>query len=260
MTHPKRPDVRFLMGNEAIARGIIEAGCTVAAAYPGTPSSEVLESLVRWKKELSHPIYLEWSINEKVAMEVAYGASLGGVRAVAAMKMVGLNVASDPFMSATYLGVRGGLVVVVADDPGPHSSQTEQDSRFFAWFAKAPVLDPATPAEARELSMRAFELSEKYEVPVILRPCLRVCHARQNVTVGVPDEPIHVGPFKRNRQRWAAIPRFRLVLHGELNEKLAKMRQEESAARPVRISEGSGASLAVVTSGSVSSHVRDIVS
>lgn len=260
MTHPKRPDVRFLMGNEAIARGIIEAGCTVAAAYPGTPSSEVLESLVRWKKELSHPIYLEWSINEKVAMEVAYGASLGGVRAVAAMKMVGLNVASDPFMSATYLGVRGGLVVVVADDPGPHSSQTEQDSRFFAWFAKAPVLDPATPAEARELSMRAFELSEKYEVPVILRPCLRVCHARQNVTFGVPDEPIHVGPFKRNRQRWAAIPRFRLVLHGELNEKLAKMRQEESAARPVRISEGSGASLAVVTSGSVSSHVRDIVS
>jgi indolepyruvate ferredoxin oxidoreductase, alpha subunit len=259
MTDPKRPDVRFLMGNEAIGRGIIEAGCTVAAAYPGTPSSEVLESLVRWKKELSHPIYLEWSVNEKVAMEVAYGASLSGARAVAAMKMVGLNVASDPFTSATYLGVRGGLVVVVADDPGPHSSQTEQDSRFFAWFAKAPVLDPSTPAEAREMSIRAFELSEKYEIPVILRPCLRVCHARQNVALGVPREPVHLGAFKRNRQRWAAIPRYRLVLHGELNEKLTKMRKDEAEARPLLISKGSGNSLAVITSGSVSSHVRDIV-
>src|SRR5271157_2598527 len=125
-------DVRFLMGNEAIGRGIIEAGCTLAAAYPGTPSSEVLESLVRWKKELDHPIYLEWSINEKVAFETAYGASLAGGRAAAVMKMVGLNVASDPVLSAAYLGVRGGLAIIVADATGPHSSQTEQNSRFFA--------------------------------------------------------------------------------------------------------------------------------
>jgi len=247
------------MGNEAIGRGIIEAGCSVAAAYPGTPSSEVLESLVRWKRELDHPIYLEWSVNEKVAFEVAYGASLAGVRSVAAMKMVGLNVASDPLMSAAYLGVRAGLVVVVADDPGPHSSQTEQDSRFFAWCAKVPVLDPATPAEAREMALRAFDLSEKYQVPVILRPCLRVCHARQNVNLGAPQEPVHAGPFKKNWQRWAAIPRFRLVLHGELNEKLARMRQEEPEARPVTVSRGSGKSLALITSGSVSSHVRDVI-
>ncbi|MBI5571698.1 MAG: 4Fe-4S binding protein [Desulfomonile tiedjei] len=259
MNKPTGADVRFLMGNEAIGRGIIESGCTLAAAYPGTPSSEVLESLVRWKRELNHPIYLEWSINEKVAFEIAYGASLSGARSVAIMKMVGLNVASDPFLSAAYLGVRGGLVVVVADDPGPHSSQTEQDSRFFGWFAKVPVLDPGTPAEAREMVMQAFELSEKYEVPVLLRPCLRVCHARQNVAITTPRAPADVGPFKKDWTRWAAIPRFRLVLHRQLNEKLAKMREEEPAARPVLICGDSRGATAVVTSGSVSSHVRDVV-
>jgi indolepyruvate ferredoxin oxidoreductase alpha subunit len=258
MAKQNRSDVRFLMGNEAIGRGIIEAGCSVATAYPGTPSSEVLESLVRWKKELDHPIYVEWSINEKVAFEVAYGASLAGARAAVTMKMVGLNVASDPFMSAAYLGIRGGLVVVVADDPGPHSSQTEQDSRFFSWFAKVPVLDPGTPQEAREMVIRAFELSEKYQVPVLLRPCLRVCHARQNIALSDP-KPVDVGSFEKNWTRWAAIPKFRLLLHGELNEKLATMQNEELDSRPVQLIKGSGNSTALITSGSVSSHVRDIV-
>jgi len=259
MSQQTKTDIRFLMGNEAIGRGLIEAGCGVAAAYPGTPSSEVLESLVRWKQELGHPIYLEWSINEKVAFEVAYGASLAGTRSAAAMKMVGLNVASDPFMSAAYLGIRGGLVVIVADDPGPHSSQTEQDSRFFGWFAKAPVLDPGTPAEALQMAIRAFELSEKYQVPVLLRPCLRVCHARQNVRLGAPRLPVDVGPFKKNWTRWAAIPRYRLVLHGELNQKLKKIREEEPEARPKLIGDGSGSGVALITSGSVSSHVRDVI-
>jgi indolepyruvate ferredoxin oxidoreductase alpha subunit len=175
------------------------------------------------------------------------------------MKMVGLNVASDPFMSAAYLGIRGGLVVIVADDPGPHSSQTEQDSRFFGWFAKAPVLDPGTPAEALQMAIRAFELSEKYQVPVLLRPCLRVCHARQNVRLGTPRLPVDVGPFKKNWTRWAAIPRYRLVLHGELNQKLQRMREEEPEARPKLIGEGSGSGVALITSGSVSSHVRDVI-
>jgi indolepyruvate ferredoxin oxidoreductase, alpha subunit len=259
MDTPTKADARFLMGNEAIGRGIVEAGCTVAAAYPGTPSSEVLESLVRWKKELDHPIYLEWSVNEKVAFEVAYGASLSGARSVAVMKMVGLNVASDPFLSAAYLGVRGGLVVVVADDPGPHSSQTEQDSRFFAWFAKVPVLDPGTPAEALAMTHRAFELSEKYRVPVLLRPCLRVCHARQNVSLSQPQPVADAGPFKKDWTRWAAIPRFRLVLHGELNEKLARIGEDEPDARARPIRTAAHARTAVITSGSVSSHVRDIV-
>lgn len=259
MTQHETSEVRFLMGNEAIGRGIVEAGCAVAAAYPGTPSSEVLESLVRWKKELNHPMYLEWSVNEKVAFEVAYGASLSGGRAAAIMKMVGLNVASDPFLSAAYLGVRGGLVVVVADDPGPHSSQTEQDSRFFAWFAKTPVLDPGTPAEALEMTVRAFNLSEKYQVPVLLRPCLRVCHARQNVSLSTPQPLADAGVFRKNWQRWAAIPRYRLVLHGELNEKLAAMTRDESMAQPVLVSGTGGNPTAVITSGSTSSHVRDVV-
>jgi indolepyruvate ferredoxin oxidoreductase, alpha subunit len=259
MTKKTSTDVRFLMGNEAIGRGVIEAGCGVAAAYPGTPSSEVLESLVRWKKELGHPVYLEWSTNEKVAFEVAYGASLAGARSMAAMKMVGLNVASDAVMSAAYLGVRGGLVVVVADDPGPHSSQTEQDSRFFAWFAKIPVLDPGTPAEALQMTRKAFDLSEKYQVPVLLRPCLRVCHARQDVLLGTPQPMAGVGQFEKNWTRWAAIPKFRLVLHGELNEKLERIRQEEPDARPQLIRRGRGDGLAVITSGSVSSHVRDVI-
>ncbi|MFH0824481.1 MAG: indolepyruvate ferredoxin oxidoreductase subunit alpha [Pseudomonadota bacterium] len=251
--------IRFLMGNEAIGRGIIEAGCGVAAAYPGTPSSEILESLIRWKKELDHPVYLEWSINEKVAFEVAYGASLAGTRSVCVMKMVGLNVASDAVLSAAYLGVRGGLVVVVADDPGPHSSQTEQDSRFFAWFAKVPVLDPSTPAEARTMAVRAFELSEKYEVPVILRPCLRVCHARQNVPLGEAQSVANVGAFKKNWTRWAAIPRYRLILHEELNRKLQRIRMDEPEVQPRLIAGPSGGPVAVITSGSVSSHVRDVV-
>lgn len=249
----------FLLGNEAIARGVIEAGCSVAAAYPGTPSSEVMESLVKWKKNLDHAIYLEWSVNEKVAFETAYGASLAGSRSMAAMKMVGLNVASDSVLSAAYLGVRGGLVIVVADDPGPHSSQTEQDSRFFAWFAKVPVLDPCNPREAKEMTLLAFDLSERYQVPVILRPCLRVCHARQNVALGEPLPIKDAGLFKKNWQRWAAIPKFRLVLHEELNQKLSNMRLTEPLAQPEKIAGNGKAPLAVITSGSVSSHVKDLV-
>ena len=259
MSTNNKPDTRFLMGNEAIARGLIEAGCSVATAYPGTPSSEVLESLTRWKKELEHPVYLEWSINEKVAFEVAYGASLSGSRAAVIMKMVGLNVASDPYLSATYLGIRGGLVLVVADDPGPHSSQTEQDSRFFAWLAKAPVLDPSTPQEALEMIKRAYEISEKYEVPVMLRPCLRVCHARQNIKLNEPNESVDCGPFKKNWTRWAAIPKFRLTLHAELNKKLEVMTQQEPECSPILIHKGSRQDMAVITSGSVASHVMDLV-
>lgn len=254
-----KPNTRFLMGNEAIARGIIEAGCSVATAYPGTPSSEILESLTRWKKEMGHNIYLEWSINEKVAFEVAYGASLAGARSAVTMKMVGLNVASDPYLSATYLGVRGGMVLIVADDPGPHSSQTEQDSRFFAWLAKAPVLDPSTPAEALQMIRRAYELSEKYEVPVMLRPCLRVCHSRQNVALNDPMDSTYAGPFKKNWTRWAAIPKFRLALHAELNKKLEKMTQDEPECSPFLEHQGSSDKLAIITSGSVSSHVFDLI-
>ncbi|MBI2963407.1 MAG: indolepyruvate oxidoreductase [Deltaproteobacteria bacterium] len=209
-----------VLGNEAIARGLIEAGVQVMTAYPGTPSSEILPAVLTWKRRLQLNIHVEWSVNEKVALEVALGASWAGKRAAVAMKQVGLNVASDALLSAAYTGIVGGLVLIVCDDPGPHSSQTEQDTRLFALFAKVPVLDPATPREAKAMAHAAFTLSEQFRVPVILRPTVRVSHARQNVTladVAARARPAH---FKKEPARWAATPRHRLLLHEELNRKL----------------------------------------
>lgn len=165
---------KLLMGNEAIALGAIRAGVNVVTGYPGTPSTEVLETIAH-----NNPgdIYVEWSVNEKSAMEIAAGAAYSGARTLVTMKQVGLNVAADPLMSLAYIGVKGGMVVLVADDPGPFSSQTEQDTRHFARFSNLPVLDPSTPEEAFEMIQYAFELSEKVELPVFFRPTTRVCHA-----------------------------------------------------------------------------------
>ncbi|MEG0355346.1 MAG: indolepyruvate ferredoxin oxidoreductase subunit alpha, partial [Lachnospiraceae bacterium] len=155
----------IMLGNEAIARGAYEAGVKVSAAYPGTPSTEISENLVQYKED----IYAEWSPNEKVATEVAIGASVAGVRSLACMKHVGLNVASDPLYTVSYMGVTGGLVMVVADDPGLYSSQNEQDTRMVARAAQVPVLEPSDSAEAKEFVKLAYELSEQYDRPVILR-------------------------------------------------------------------------------------------
>lgn len=165
---------KLLMGNEAIALGAIKAGVNVVTGYPGTPATEVLETIAE-----NNPgdIYVEWSVNEKAAMEIAAGAAYSGARTMVTMKQVGLNVASDPLMCLSYIGVKGGMVVLVADDPGPFSSQTEQDTRHFARFSNLPVLDPSTPEEAFEMVQYAFELSELVELPVFMRPTTRVCHA-----------------------------------------------------------------------------------
>ena len=157
----------YLLGNAAIARGLLEAGVGLAAGYPGTPSSEIIETLVDLKGE--RPLHVEWSVNEKVALEVAAGASWTGTRAAATMKHVGLNVAADPFMTLAYLGVGAGLVVICADDPYCHSSQNEQDSRRYAQFAGIPCLDPNNPQEAKDMTAFAFELSEKFNIPVMLQ-------------------------------------------------------------------------------------------
>jgi indolepyruvate ferredoxin oxidoreductase alpha subunit len=218
--------VEILLGNVAIARGLVEAGCHVAASYPGTPSSEILPGVVRFKKEENLPIYTEWSANEKVAFETALAASWTGKRAACFMKMVGLNVAADPLMSAAYTGVVGGMLVVVADDPGPHSSQTEQDTRMFAHFAKVPCLDPADPEEARRMVKIGFELSEEFRIPVILRPAIRVCHAKQPIEFESIETFERPANFEREPERWAATPSFRLGLHHELNGKLDKIRQK----------------------------------
>lgn len=213
----------ILLGNTAIARGIVEAGCHVVASYPGTPSSEILPGVVMYKKRHGLDTYIEWSVNEKVAFEVALAASYTGKRAAVIMKQVGLNVAADPLMSSAYTGVKGGFVVISADDPGPHSSQTEQDTRFWGLFAKVPVLDPSSPREAVEMVKKAFELSEEFEIPVILRPVLRVCHAKQNIRYNPIPELERKAFFRKNPNRWAAIPKFRLQLHAELNRKLAEI-------------------------------------
>ena len=205
----------FLMGNEAIARGAVEAGVNVAAGYPGTPSSEILTTLAKFATDFG--FYAEWSVNEKVALEVASGASYAGARALVTMKQVGLNVASDPLMSLAYIGVKGGLVLVVADDPGPHSSQTEQDTRKFASFANLPVFDPSTPQEAKDMVKEAFELSEKYALPVILRPTTRTCHACQDVELGDVVKLDRLCRFEKD-PKWVIMPGLSYKKHIELNK------------------------------------------
>jgi indolepyruvate ferredoxin oxidoreductase alpha subunit len=219
---------QLLLGNDAIALGMVQSNCRVVTAYPGTPSSEILAGVVKFKKRMNREIYTEWSANEKVAFEIALAASWSGLRAATTMKQVGLNVAADPLFSAAYTGVVGGFVIVTCDDPGPQSSQTEQDSRLLALTAKVPVFDPATPAEALSMMSAAFELSEKHRIPIIFRPTTRVCHAVQSVEVGEAPNPLLTKKlgFQKDPQRWAATPAFRLKLHHELNAKLQAIEAE----------------------------------
>ncbi len=175
---------RFLMGNEAMALGAIHAGLQFASGYPGTPSTEILETVAAYKREHeSANLYVEWSVNEKAALEVAAGASYAGARVLVTMKQVGLNVASDPLLSLRYVGINGGFVLAVADDPGPISSQTEQDTRHFAAFAKLPLFDPSSPEEAYQMMIDAYEYSERYKTPVIIRPTTRICHGYASVAL-----------------------------------------------------------------------------
>jgi len=241
------------LGNVAIARGVVEAGCHVVTSYPGTPSSEIIPAVVEYKKELGLNTYIEWSANEKVAFDNALAASLTGKRAAVAMKQVGLNVASDSLMSSAYTGVIGGMVVISCDDPGPLSSQTEQDSRFFAMFAKVPAYDPATPQEAKEMVKEAFELSETYQIPVILRSTIKVSHAKQSVKISPVKVVDRQAGFKKDPERWAATPKYRLILHKKLNETLKKIRErfEQDSRWNYEVKASREASLGIIT-GSVS--------
>lgn len=212
-------DVRPLMGNEAIARGAWEAGVRVATAYPGTPSTEILESVATFPES---DIYAQWSTNEKVALDVAMGASFQGVRALAVMKHVGLNVAADALMSMTYIGVNGGLVIVVCDDPGIHSSQNEQDSRILARFAMVPVLEPSDAQEALDSIAHAYEISEQFDTPVIVRSTTRLSHTRSPVALGERHE-VAPRPFDDNPQKNVMIPGHARIRHPILLEREAKL-------------------------------------
>lgn len=217
----------FLMGNEAIALGAIAAGVNLVSGYPGTPSSEVLETVA---KRRTSDIYVEWSVNEKAAMEVASGAAYTGARCMVTMKQVGLNVASDPLMSLEYIGVKGGMVVLVADDPGPVSSQTEQDTRCFAGFSKLPCFDPSDPQEAYEMVQEAFEYSEQYGTPVFLRPTTRVCHGYASITVKDETEyqPRRFEGFVKDTGRWVIFPRLSYQNHIKIEARNVKLAEDFS--------------------------------
>ncbi len=252
----------ILLGNGAIALGLMEGGCQVLTSYPGTPSSEILPEFVRLMKLEGVDAYTEWSTNEKVAVDNAFAAAVSGKRAACCMKQVGLNVAADSLMSAAYMGTTGGLVIVSCDDPGPHSSQTEQDTRLMARLAKVPVLDPSNPREARQMAKLAMELSERFKIPVILRPAIRVCHARQNLSWEPISGEGKRASFEKDPLRWAATPRFRFILHGELNKKLreiAGLFERLEAHNFHNLDPGKSYSLGIVASGVPYSVVKDIL-
>jgi indolepyruvate ferredoxin oxidoreductase alpha subunit len=252
----------ILLGNGAIALGLVESGCQVVTSYPGTPSSEILPEVIRFVKSEGLDTYVEWSTNEKVALDNAFAAAVAGKRAACCMKQVGLNVAADSLMSAAYLGTTGGLVIISCDDPGPHSSQTEQDTRFMARLAKVPVLDPSNPQEGREMVGLAMEISEEFRIPVILRPAIRVCHARQNISFNPIERNDRKASFEKDPQRWAATPRFRLILHGELNRKLEEIGKRFEGLTRYNfhtLEPGKRYPLGVIAGGVPYSVVRDIL-
>ena len=249
---PEAAGSRLLMsGNDAVARAVWEAGARVAAAYPGTPATEMLEELADYPD-----LYAEWSVNEKVSLEVAFGAAMAGSRAFCAMKHVGMNVASDALMTMTLTGVAGGLVIAVADDVGLSSSQNEQDSRYWGRFAHVPVLEPADSQEAHDMALAAFELSERFQTPVILRMTTRICHVKGLVTVGERRERPVAG-FTKDVWRWVMVP-------GAAGRRLPLMFARENALReeaeisPLNSLEaGRDRRVGFVTSGPTYMHVRE---
>lgn len=210
---------QLLLGNEAVARGIYESGATVVSAYPGTPSTEITETASKYEE-----IYTEWAPNEKVAFEVAFGASLGGARSFCAMKHVGLNVAADPLYTASYIGVNGGMVCAVADDPGMHSSQNEQDSRHHAIASKVPMLEPSDSAECRDFTLLAYELSERFDTPVLLRLSTRISHSRSPVVIGERTK-YETKPYEKNISKNVMMPAMAKGRHEFVEKRTAALRE-----------------------------------
>lgn len=241
---------KLLLGDFAVARGAWEAGVSVAAAYPGTPSTEITEELARYDD-----VYSEWSPNEKVALEVGIGASIRGVRAIVSMKHVGLNVACDPLFTASYTGVNGGLVIAVADDPSVFSSQNEQDTRLTAVSAQVPMLEPSDSMEAKEFAKLAFELSERYDTPIILRLTTRVAHSQSLVELGERVVPA-AKPYERNIAKYVMMPANARVKHTVVEERMQKMSQDANALPINRIEEGSK-DLGIICSGGVYEYVKE---
>lgn len=241
---------KILLGNEAIARGAYEAGVKVSSAYPGTPSTEVSENVVKYDE-----VYAEWAPNEKVAMEVALGASIAGVRSMCAMKHVGVNVAADPLYTAAYTGVKGGLVLVAADDPGMYSSQNEQDSRMVARAAMVPVVEPSDSAEAKEFMKYAFDLSEKYDTPIILRTTTRLSHSQGLVELQERVEPEDIA-YERDAAKFVMMPGNAIKRHLFVEDRLKRM-AEDANTMPINKVEYNDLSVGFITSGIPYQYVKE---
>lgn len=243
---------QLMTGNEAVARGFYEAGGHLASAYPGTPSTEILENMAQYKE-----VYSEWSPNEKVATEVAIGASIAGARALCAMKHVGVNVAADPLLTFGYTGVTGGFLMVSADDPGMHSSQNEQDNRYFAKFAKIAMVEPSNSQECKDFIQEALRVSEEYDVPVLYRMTTRVCHSKSLVELGERKE-VAVKEYIRNISKYVAAPANARKLHVIVEDKLKKL-EEYSNNSSLNIEEhNEGAKIGIVTSGVSYQYAKEV--
>ncbi len=242
---------KLMIGNEALARGLYEAGVSVVSSYPGTPSTEITEFAAKYEE-----IHCEWAPNEKVACEVAFGASLRGVRAACAMKHVGLNVAADPLFTLSYTGVNGGLLICVADDPAMHSSQNEQDSRHYAIAAKLPMLEPADSAEAKEFAKLAFDLSEQFDTPVLLRMVTRIAHSQSIV---MPEERIeHPAPaYERNPRKYIMTPANAIAKHPMVEERTKKLAEYAETTSFNRIEKG-GNKKGIICAGTCYQYVKEV--
>lgn len=241
----------LMLGNKAFARGLYEAGCSVVSSYPGTPSTEVTEEAARYDE-----IYCEWAPNEKVAMEVAFGASLAGKRSFCGMKHVGLNVAADPLFTCSYTGVNAGLVICVADDAGMHSSQNEQDSRHYAVAAKLPMLEPSDSEEACQFTKKAFELSEEFDTPVIIKMCTRVAHSQSIVNTGERITP-PVKPYEKNISKYVMMPANAIRRHPFVEERMAKLAAYAEDCGFNRVEMGDK-SLGIITSSTSYQYAKEV--
>lgn len=241
---------KLLLGNGAIARGLYEAGCRFVSSYPGTPSTEVTEEVALYPE-----VYAEWAPNEKCAMEAALGASIAGARAATAMKHVGLNVAADPLFTASYTGVNGGMVVIVADDPGMHSSQNEQDSRRHAIASKLPMLEPADSAECRDYAKLAFELSEQFDTPVLLRTCTRVAHSQSLVELYDRVEP-ELRPYEKNPRKYVMTPGNAIPAHVRVEDRTNALRAWNESSDLVKEEMGAG-EWGIITAGISYQYVKE---
>ena len=242
---------KLMLGNEAVARGLYEAGVKIVSSYPGTPSTEITEFAAKYDE-----IYCEWAPNEKVATEVAFGASLRGARSACAMKHVGLNVAADPLFTLSYTGVNGGLVLFVADDPAMHSSQNEQDSRHYAIAAKVPMLEPADSAEAKEFVKKAFELSEEFDTPVIVRMCTRIAHSQSSVELCERVER-ELPAYEKNPQKYIMAPANAIKRHPFVEERTRKLAKYAETSPLNRVEYG-GTEKGIICSGTCYQYVREV--